>query len=234
MLDRFHRPRPIAWFFFIAALTTCLTLGTWQVKRLQWKQGIIAAVAAAKEAPPARALPKDSAALEALQFHPVSVRGRWVSDVEFHIAPRYFKDKFGYWLVQPLTLNDGRTLLVNRGWIPGKQKEASTRPQTRVRGAASITGLVRVGAERSYFTPSNQPEKNIWFGRDTQEMAAAAGLKNIVPAMLDQTGVQKMDHLPIPSDGVIRLRNDHLSYIVTWYGIALGIVIIFLVAHRRK
>lgn len=40
--------------------------------------------------------------------------------------------------------------------------------------------------------------------------------------------------LPVPSDGTIRLRNDHLSYIITWYGIALGILVIFVVYHRKK
>ncbi len=54
------------------------------------------------------------------------------------------------------------------------------------------------------------------------------------PAMLDIVGEQDIKHLPVPSNGTIRLRNDHLSYVITWYGIALGILVIFLVYHRKK
>jgi surfeit locus 1 family protein len=234
MPSTFIRPRPIAWFFFLLAFGTCLALGTWQVQRLAWKQGLIAAIADANSKAPLTALPSDEAALTALQFHKVTLKGTWRGDVEFHLTPRYWRDKFGYAIISPFTLNDGRTLLVNRGWIPAKKKALSERPETAVKGKATLSGLIRVGAERSYFSPHNQPEKNIWFGRDTADMAAYAKLNNTVPAMLDLVGTQDAEKLPVPSDGTIRLKNDHLSYIFTWYGIALGILVIFVVYHRKK
>jgi len=168
---KFHRPRPVAWFFFLSAMAVTLAAGTWQVERLAWKEGLIAELAEARTNAPRDGLPKDEAELNTLQFHPVRIKGTWISGTEFHITPRYYHDKFGYWIVSPLKLADGRTLLVNRGWIPGAKKEAETRPDTIVRGAAKFDGLVRVGRERNYFTPVNQPEKNIWFGRDIDEMA---------------------------------------------------------------
>jgi surfeit locus 1 family protein len=234
MPSAFIRPKPIAWFFFLLAFGTCLALGTWQVNRLAWKQGLITAIAEANSKTPITNLPTDDAALDGLQFHKVSVKGTWRGDVEFHLAPRYYRDKFGYALITPFTLKDGRTLLVNRGWIPAKKKDLKDRLKTAVKGKATLSGLIRVGAERSYFSPINQPDKNIWFGRDVAEMAAHAKLNNVVPAMLDLVGEQNVEKLPVPSDGTIRLRNDHLSYIITWYGIALGILVIFVLYHRKK
>jgi surfeit locus 1 family protein len=234
MPSTFIRPKPVAWFFFLLAFGTCIALGTWQVNRLAWKEGLIAAIADANSKAPLTALPTEAEALTALQFHKVTLRGTWRGDVEFHLAPRYWRDKFGYALITPFTLNDGRTLLVNRGWVPAKKKELTTRPETAVNGKATLTGLIRVGSERSYFSPVNQPDKNIWFGRDTADMAAHAKLTNIIPAMLDLVGEQTDTTIPVPSDGTIRLRNDHLSYILTWYGIALGILVIFVVYHRKK
>jgi len=234
MLNRFNCPKPIAWAFFIAAFGLTLALGTWQVQRLQWKLGVIAALAEANTKPPVTALPTDETELKALQFHKISLKGRWVDATEFHIAPRYLHDQFGYWIVTPLMLKDGRTLLVNRGWVPGSKKLAEKRPDTLVKGNATITGLLRIGAERNYFTPASQPLKNVWFGRDIDQMAAFAELKNVVPAMVDIVGEQDLKKLPVPSDGIIRVRNDHLSYVITWYGIALGILVIFLVYHRKK
>lgn len=234
MCKNFTRPRPIAWFFFILCFSTCMALGTWQVERLEWKEGLIAQIKQANEEAPLTRLPKEESELKALQFRRVTLSGTWRGNTEFHLTPRYWKDNFGYWIITPFTLNDGRTLMVNRGWVPAKKKLPETRPETRVSGAATLHGMIRTGAERSYFTPPNQPAKNLWFGRDVAEMADTANLKNLVPAMVDIVGLQRDELLPVPSDGTIRLKNDHLSYIITWYGIALGILVIFLVYHRKK
>ncbi len=233
-MSSFVRPRPVAWFFFLLAFGTCMALGSWQVERLKWKEGVIAALAEANRGDVLTALPVNAEELAALQFRKITLSGTWRGDTEFHLAPRYFKDKFGYHVVTPFVLADDRVVLVNRGWVPASKKDPATRPQTQVKGRATIQGLVRIGAERSYFSPRNQPEKNIWFGRDSDAMAASAGLTNLVPAMVDIVGTQDLKALPIPSDGTIRLRNDHLSYILTWYGIALGILVIFLVYHHKK
>lgn len=234
MCKHFTRPRPVAWFFFILGFSTCVALGTWQIQRLIWKQGLIAQVEQANMQAPLTALPDDAASLEKLQFRRVTLKGTWVANTEFHLAPRYFRNQFGYWIITPLKLEGGQVVLINRGWVPASKKALEKRPETAVRGTATLTGLIRVGAERNYFIPQNQPEKNLWFGRDIAEMASYAKLKNTLPAMVDRIGEQDPAHLPIPSDGAIRLRNDHLSYILTWYGIAAGILVIFLVYHRKR
>lgn len=233
-MTRFHKPRPVAWAFFIAGMAVTLGLGTWQVARLQWKEELIATIAEANAEAPLTTLPATEEELKPLEFRRVELRGNWVPGVEFTLLPRYFQGTVGYWLITPLKLSDGRVLLVNRGWVPAKLKDPATRPETAVRGRDTVRGLLRVGRERSYFTPKNQPERNLWFGRDIDAMAAEAKLQNVVPAMLDLVGTQDAAKLPVPSDGIIRLRNDHLSYILTWYGIALGILVIFVVYHRKK
>ena len=232
--QKFVRPRPVAWFFFLLCFGTTMALGTWQVERLQWKEGIIAALAEANVKDPITTLPADEKELDALQFRKVSLKGTWLGDREFHLAPRYWRDQFGYTIVTPFKLADNRILLVNRGWVPAAKKEPSTRPETAVKGRATINGLIRTDSDRSYFSPPNQPEKNLWFGRDIAAMGDHAKLQKLVPVMVDLVGVQDANKLPVPSDGTIRLRNDHLSYIITWYGIALGILVIFIVYHRKK
>lgn len=235
MVMTFHRPRPIAWFFFLIAFATTLALGTWQVKRLIWKEGIIAEIAAAQANAPLTLadIPSDPAAIEPLNFRPVCVAGRWGA-TEFHISPRFFKGKLGYFIAQPLTLTDGRVALINRGWVPVEQKLPETRPETVVKGSTELCGMLRVGNERNWLTPPNDPERNLWFGRDIDEMAGWGELKNVLPAMIDIVGTQDRANLPVPSDGTIKLRNDHLSYIITWYGIAFSILVIFLLYHRKR
>jgi surfeit locus 1 family protein len=233
-MKHFVTPKPIPLILFLGAFGVCVALGTWQIERLQWKRGLIEEIADAKAQSPLRQMPRTVEESLEKNFYPVLLQGRWVDGIEFHLAPRYFKGRFGYTVIAPLKLADGTTALINRGWVPADKKLLETRPETRVRGQARIEGLIRYGAERSPWTPKNQPEKNVWFGRDIDEMAAHAGLSNVTPAMVDLVGTQDAKKLPVPSDGTITLRNDHLSYIFTWYGIALGILVIFLLYHRKK
>lgn len=230
----FFCPRPVAWFWFLSAFGTCLIMGTWQVQRLAWKENLLAAIEQAKGQPAITKLPQSDADITALEFRPVTLSGSWVRGVEYHLFPRWYQGKQGYWIIAPFTLGDGRVVLVNRGWVPTEKKDPATRPETQARGYDKVAGLLRLGGERHAFTPSNRAEKNLWFARDIGEMAAAHDLKRVIPAMVDVVGTQDANHLPVPSDGTITLRNDHLSYIITWYGIAAGILVIFLVYHRKK
>lgn len=236
MTSRYTRPTFLAWILFLGAFATTMGLGTWQVQRLAWKTDLIAEIDAAKTNAPltARDLPTTHAEWKEKNFWPVKLTGTWNNEIEYHLAPRYFKSKLGYHIVQPLVLADNRTILVNRGWIPADYKEIETRPRSIGVGRATVTGMIRYGSERNPFTPDNQKEKNVWFGRDVQEMADFYGVKNILPAMVDAVGEQDEAVLPIPSDGAIRLRNDHATYVFTWYAIALGILVIFILAHRKK
>ena len=235
-MSRYIRPNFWAWLFFLGAFATTVGLGTWQVQRLQWKTNLINEIETAKKNAPLTAgnLPIDEAGWKEKNFWPVKLTGTWNHEIEYHLAPRYYKSQLGYHLVEPLILPDKRVVLVNRGWIPAANKEIGTRAKTIGVGRETVTGMIRYGSERNPFTPENQKKKNVWFGRDVKEMAAFYDVKNVLPAMIDQVGVQDVTKLPVPSDGAIHLRNDHLTYIITWYSIALGILVIFMLSHRKK
>lgn len=228
-----QRPTMLAWFFFIAGLITTVSLGIWQVQRLSEKEALIARIEAA-QASEVSDIPTSEAELMALEFHRVKLTGTWLPEHEFHIAARYYKSEVGYHILTPLLLDDGRIALVNRGWVSADKKESDTRPQSAVSGKEQITAMLRIGADRNYFTPPSQPEKNMWFGRDVSQMAAHANLDRVIPATFDAIFTPEKGVLPVPSSGEIKLRNDHLSYIITWFGIALGMVVIFVLAHRPK
>lgn len=236
MTSRYTKPTLLAWILFLGAFATTMGLGTWQVQRLAWKQGLIAEIEAARTNAPLteRDLPTTEEGWKEKNFWPVKLSGTWDGSIEYHIAPRYYKSQLGYHVVQPLILKDKRVVLVNRGWIPAANKEIGTRPHSIGVGRGVVTGLIRYGNERNPFTPENQKEKNVWFGRDVKEMADFYEVKNVLPAMVDAIGEQDVKKLPVPSDGAIHLRNDHATYIITWYAIALAILVIFVLAHRKK
>jgi len=122
----------------------------------------------------------------------------------------------GYLVVTPFHLADrDMTILVNRGWVPGNHKNPNTRKAGQVEGEVEIIGIVRLAEKRAPFTPKNQP--HAWFYRDLPHMAHVAGTE---PVFLDATAGSTVTGGPVGGQTRVSLRNEHLSYILTWYGLS--------------
>lgn len=232
---RFTRPSAIAWLCFLSGFSLMIGLSIWQIERLAWKTALIKNIETSYKQAPIEVLPQSKKAIAALEFHRVRLTGKFLPGVEFHVTPRYYHDKIGYHLFTPFRLkSDARIVLVNRGWVEARLKNPLSRPKSLPPAQeVTIVGLVRIGADRNYFTPPSQPEKNIWFGRDIADMARTATLTPVLPLSIDMIGEQSKGAMPMPSTGVITLMNDHLNYAITWALIALGILVIFLVYHHK-
>lgn len=231
MFSRFHRPTPLFLLFSVGGVIVLLGLGTWQLQRLAWKEELIAKVEHAARDAPLQKLPYDHEEMQAKQFYTVELTGIYLPH-EFHLAARYHEGKLGYAILTPFRLEDGRTVLVNRGWVPTALKEESARPEDTT-GIRTIKAQIRTSNERNFVTPVNQPEKNLWFGRDVVEMAKYSQIA-LEPLTLDLIGPQDLNKLPVPSDGHIAFRNDHLGYAITWFALAIGLAVIALLYNRKK
>lgn len=218
----------------LAAVLLMAGLGVWQLQRLAWKEGLIAQIDKAHAEAPMTQLPQ--ADFQAVEFFPVKLRGTFDGKTEFHIAARYYRDKLGYHILSPLRLQDGRVVLVNRGWVPVDKKEPATRPETVIKGAQTVTGIIRTAGKKNWVLPDHQPGKNLWFWYDTAGMGASTGAEYL-PLVIDAVGSQDAAKLPVPSTGEIKLRNDHLGYAITWFSVALTALVIgvaYQIQWRRK
>lgn len=214
----------------LVAFTTTLALGFWQLERLRWKEELIAKIEAGNTQTPLTTLPgenwKDS------EFKHVRLKGAFLKDTEFHHAARYFQGTLGYDILVPFRLQDKRLVLVNRGWVPADKKEAAKRPETAPGAIHEVVGIVRTAGKKKPFLPPHNPEKNLWFWYDAETMGKNSD-HDFLPLVIEATGTQDAQKLPVPSTGYVKLRNDHFAYAITWFGIALGIAIIFFVYHRN-
>jgi surfeit locus 1 family protein len=227
------RPRLVPTLFTVPGVLILLGLGIWQVQRLHWKEGLIAqrdaAVAAAPVDPP-RTLAK----ARGLEFHHVVAEGVFENDKELFLAAASDGGEPGYQVVTPLVMTDGRTMLVNRGFIPLELKDIAKRAAGELSGTALVAGLLRVPpAEKpSFFLPDNRPDLNLWFWVDLPAMARQAGIADPVPYYVDA------DKTPNPGGwpkgGVTRLDlpNDHLQYAITWFSLAVALAVIYVLYHR--
>lgn len=215
---------------FMALLMACL--GAWQLQRLVWKEALIADLEMAEKSAPKDVLSDIKSMDEHTGFWRYRLNGVFLHDKEVHLAIRYYKNKLGYHILTPFKLSDGRVIILNRGWVSTDQKEQNKRPETVVQGEQTVTVMLRSDRDHSYFTPANQPEKNMWFWRDIPAMEKFTGL-SLYPVSADIIGEQKDGELPVPSTGHIELRNDHLGYALTWFGIGIAIVIMTRVYVRK-
>ena len=205
-----------------------LSLGTWQLQRLAWKEGLIASIdQRIHSAPrPLVEIEREFAETRDVDYWPVEVAGTLDHARERHFFATY-EGQSGFYVYTPLRLADGRFVLINRGFVPYDRKDASTRPQGQVEGTVTVTGLARnpLSEKPSFLIPENEPEKNIFYWKDRDTMARSAGLDTagLLPFFIDAGKAPNPGGLPVGGVTIIDLPNNHLQYAITWYGLAAAL-----------
>jgi surfeit locus 1 family protein len=229
------RFRPLLWptLFTVPAIVVLIGLGVWQLERLEWKLGIIANIESRTGLPPIALPPNDAIDPDALEYRPVTVRGRFQHEKEMHLIAASRRGNSGYQVITPLERADGGTVLVNRGWVPKEKVDPATRSEGQLPGEVTVTGLVRKPWHQGWFVPDNNPERNIWFYGDAQAMARHAGV-DAPPVFIEADATENPGGFPIGGQTRLNIPNDHLGYALTWFGFAVVLAVIYFVYHRRE
>lgn len=216
----------------LSALAVTLFLGTWQLQRLAWKEGLLADLQAGLAAPP---VPLENHLDDpaALAHRPVSVRGTFLHELEAHITPRTFRGTPGLHVITPLRLADGTVVLVNRGWVSNERRDPASRAAGQISGVVEIKGVLRANFEQGTWTPDHDEKAQLWFWYDVAGMAKARGL-DVLDVVVLADGTTNPGNLPVGGVAQASVRNDHLNYAITWFALAAVVAAIFLLAHRRK
>jgi surfeit locus 1 family protein len=219
----------------LAAFLILIALGTWQLQRKSWKDGLIATLAAnLAEAPtalPAAATWRDLAP-EANEFRRVTFSATLLHDREalVYTSGSSFRPDVsgpGYWVLTPARLADGRIVVIDRGLVPEGRQDPATRAEGNVGGPIEITGVLRWPDARGMFMPADQPAKNLFFARDPQAIAAAKGVSDVAPFFVEQETPPAPGGLPKAGPVKPSLPNYHLQYALTWYGLAAVLAGVF-------
>ena len=230
----------------IVAFLILIGLGTWQVERKAWKEGLIALLTERLNAPPVTLPPaKDWQNLDPAsdEYSRVTLSAQFDNAAEalvYGVASAFRPDVTGpgYWVFTPARLADGNTVIVNRGFIPEAKKDPNSREAGQITGPVTIVGTLRWPDARRWFTPNDDPAHNLWLSRDPQSIAAAKGLGTVAPFYVEQESPAPPGGLPQPGKLMVALPDNHLQYAVTWYGLAAALVATFAVwavnSRRRK
>lgn len=231
-----RRFRPTLWptLFTIPAVIVMLSLAAWQFQRLAWKTELIETFEARVAAEPVPA-PAEIEDLDAWRFRRVTATGHFDYEREIQITGKPFEGTAGFHVVTPLRTTDGFTLIVNRGWVPERDRRPADRPETLPDGEVTVVGIVRRDAVRGSFVPDNEPANDVWLYVDIAEIARERGLgapvANYYVDVLRPAGPYT---LPIGAKSSIDVRNEHLQYAITWLLLAATLVVIYVLYHCRR
>jgi len=230
--------RPIFWptLFTIISLLILISLGTWQVYRLIWKNSLISNYLYKFNN---EIIKYDKSFLfnDEFEYRRINIKGRFINEKEILIIGKTFEGNVGFHLITPFITKEEKLLLINRGWISEKLKLRSSRSFSLIEEDIVIDGIIRRPQKKGYFVPENDPIGNFWFTIKPYQIEKALKLesfdleKKFYVDVIRDKGKLK---LPIGVSGSPNFRNQHLTYAFTWYSLAITLIIVYFVFHFKE
>ncbi len=223
----------------LVAFAILVSLGVWQLQRRDWKHALIERIEARAEAP-AKPLEQVLARWQRdrdIEYMRVEMTGELRGDREFHIYT--IRDGIAGWRVVSPFETDGHIVMLDRGFVPEPLKDPQARAdQPLPEGTFTVTGLARAPGQSNFVTPENEPERNRYYWRDLEGIIAGlppGDQARAAPFFIEaEAGALPGEW---PRDGVtqLRLSDRHLSYALTWFGLALTLLGVYgaYVVSRR-
>jgi surfeit locus 1 family protein len=241
-------PRGVAGLgiFTLLILALLIGLGVWQLQRRVEKHALIAAlterIAAAPGALPAAA--RWNALTPATdEFRRVRFSATYESrpDAMVYSSGSAIREDIsgpGTWAFLPARLPSGETIAINTGFVQNTMQDRAQqdRAVTRlVTGApVTLTGYIRFPESAGALTPQENIAKRLWFTRDHLAIARALGWGEVAAFYIDLEQPVPESGIPTPGPLEVHLKDDHLQYAVTWFGLAGAVVIAFGVWMRGQ
>jgi surfeit locus 1 family protein len=235
--------------FTVLMVTLLLGLGFWQLQRRVEKHALIAALTERLAAPPAElpspdrwsALTPGSDEFRRVRF---AATFEAVPDAMVYSSGSAVRSDVsgpGTWAFLPARLAGGETVAVNAGFVQNTMQDRAQedRAVTRlVTGAPlMLTGYLRFPESAGLLTPRENLEKRLWFARDTVAMTQKLGWDRggrVAPFYIDLESPVPASGIPKPGPLDVHLKDDHLQYAITWFGLAAVVAIAFAVWWRGQ
>lgn len=212
----------------LGALVWLCWLGLWQLDRLAWKLDLIE-IAQQRAYGDSLALGDVLArlALEDMRYQKVVLSGAFDHTNEvFVYAPHRLGQ--GFRVITPFLPLTGPPVLVDRGWVPNDRRPAAARPDGQVHGETSLEGIIILAGQSTLGVAGHQGGDPVWMYRDLQGMADYIGLNPVAPVFVVALPAHGDPPWPRPEAPDLSFRNSHLSYAVTWFGLAFALVSVYI------
>ena len=207
--------------FVYFIILTLLSLGFWQIYRLNWKLELIEQIENSLKNDPV-----ELSNIEKKNYLRIKTSGDIDFDKQIYLYNLNNAGKPGFEVINPIKIGDENYLL-NRGWIPFERKDL---PEINLVDQNQIVGTLMLQTKPSTFKPENDIEKNYWFTLDREDILKFTG-RNFSDYVIYLNGDYK---IPKPRVITAKISNNHKKYAITWFSMAISILLIYLYFRKKN
>ena len=207
--------------FVYFIILTLLSLGFWQIYRLNWKLELIEQIENSLKNDPV-----ELSNIEKKNYLRIKTSGDIDFDKQIYLYNLNHVGKPGFEVINPIKIGD-ENYLVNRGWIPFEKKDL---PEINLVDQNQIVGTLMLQTKPSTFKPENDIEKNYWFTLDREDILKFTG-RNFSEYVIYLNGDYK---IPKPRVITAKISNNHKKYAITWFSMAISILLIYLYFRKKN
>jgi len=207
--------------FVYFIILTLLSLGFWQIYRLNWKLELIEQIENSLKNEPV-----ELTSIEKKNYLRIKTSGEIDFDKQIYLYNLNDAGKPGFEVINPIKIGD-ENYLMNRGWIPFEKKDL---PELNLVDQNQIVGTLMLQTKPSTFKPENDIEKNYWFTLNREDISKFTG-RNFSEYVIYLNGDYK---IPKPRVITAKISNNHKKYAITWFSMAISILLIYLYFRKKN
>ena len=198
-----------------------LSLGSWQLYRLNWKLNLLLEIENSLKNDPV-----EFSKVDKKNYLRIKTSGIIDFNKQIYLYNLNESGKPGFEVINPVII-DNENYLINRGWIPFDKKD---KPEVNLINESNIIGTLKLQHKASTFKPENDINKNYWFTLNREDIFKYTG-KKFSDYIIYLNGDYK---LPKPKVITANISNNHKKYAITWFSMAISILLIYLYFRKKN
>jgi len=198
-----------------------LSLGSWQLYRLNWKLDLISEIENSLKINPVELSKSNNK-----NYLRIKTSGTVDFDKQIYLYNLNNSGKPGFEVINPILIGN-ENYLINRGWIPFNKKDKA---EINLINTNHIIGTLKKQSKANSFKPENDIEKNYWFTLDRDDIFSYTG-KKFSKYIIYINGDYKT---PEPKVITANVSNNHKKYAITWFSMAISILLIYLYFRKKN
>ena len=207
--------------FVIFFILVFISLGSWQIIRLNWKNNLILEIESSLKKPPVQL-----SETNVTNFLKIKTSGSIDFDKQIYLYNLNENGTPGFEVINPLII-DSKNYLINRGWIPFKKKNSE---EIYEFDESNIIGILRSQGRKNIFKPDNDIKENYWFSLDRDDILEFTGKKFSNYIIYLDGNYQS----PKPKKITANISNNHKKYAITWFSLAISILLLYLYFRKKN
>ena len=207
--------------FIIFFILVFVALGSWQIVRLNWKNNLILEIENSLKNPPVELTNSNVE-----NYLKIKTSGSIDLEKQIYLYNLNDTGTPGFEVINPILIND-TNYLINRGWIPFEKKNSQ---EINVFDENDIIGTLKLQGRKNIFKPDNDLEENYWFSLNREDIYKFTG-KEFSKYIIYLNGNYQV---PKPKKITANISNNHQKYALTWFSLAISILLLYLYFRKKN